>query len=370
MARIFMDGFEYGRPTSLLSNSTSGNFEDMMWKVYNDNGSGNPYGTIDASTTAYSGGDYSMRFYRAQTGSFISDRYNCIYKELSSNYNKLYSRFNFRFNARGESDYVEFFALDDTTYIGGSLSCILKYHANLGNLQLYTDGTLRATVNNAFIDDTWHLVDILYDNSGSNVVIKVDNTEVINYSGTVDSAIDNLVLGRCNNASINTGYEFFIDDFAINDDSGSVNNSWIGSGVIRLIKPTSDDTNADFTPSTGSDHYAMVDDFPDDGDTTYNSSTVSGDIDTFGLESVPSVATGQTINAVQAVYRARSETDVASVAPILISGATTDTGATQSTVLSDYNDTKQKVYDVDPNTSVQWTETNVNAVKGGYKNAT
>jgi hypothetical protein len=54
----------------------------------------------------------------------------------------------------------------------------------------------------------------------------------------------------------------------------------------------------------------------------------------------------------------------------LISGATTDTGATQSTVLSDYNDTKQEIYDVDPNTSAQWTEANVNAVKGGYKNAT
>lgn len=364
MARLFMDGWEYGKPN--IIDSPVGDYYDSLWQV-NAPGAGGTnriYISANSSITNLSG-DYSLRINKnTENGST-----QLVYRQLPSTYNKLFARFYF-YSVQNYNNVHEFFALHTSNALS-SQSCQLKYNRSTGDFYLYVAGSLVTTVTGVILNEVWHLIEIMYDSSGSNIIVKVDNQQIINYSGSINSAINHVFLGNQVYTSFSTPqlYQYY-DDFAINDDSGSINNTWIGAGVIRLLKPTSDDTNSDFTPNTGVDNYANVDDFPDDGDTTYNSSTVSGDIDTFGLESVPSIATGQTINAVQAIYRARSETDVASVAPILVSGATTDTGATQSTILSDYNKTNYEIYDVDPNTSAQWTETNVNAVKGGYKNAT
>jgi hypothetical protein len=60
-----------------------------------------------------------------------------------------------------------------------------------------------------------------------------------------------------------------------------------GELVSVLCKPSSDDATQ-FTPSAGTDNYAMVDDTAQDGDTTYVESGTVGHKDLYGYEDVPS----------------------------------------------------------------------------------
>jgi hypothetical protein len=369
MARIFMDGWEHGKPSTEIAESGIGNYEGTMWQ-FNQNEADSGTGSVKIvaqNTEVNEGGDFALRWYKTSTS--IWTGYNCIYRELPSTYNVLYSRFYFKYKSVTPSNNMPLYNYY-TTLGYGTASMRIDINSSNGTLYLLVNNATVATVSNAVTTDTWTLIEVLYDNPSSNIIIKANNSEIVNYSGTIDSLIAFVTFFKSYGSGHDDIWDFYIDDFALNDDSGTVNNSWIGAGVIRLIKPTSDDTNADFTPSTGTDNYAMVDDFPDDEDTTYNSSSTTGDIDTFILSNVPSIVAGQTINALNAVYVCKSESSFQDVAPILISGATTDTGTSESAPLRSYTKTLNKVYDVDPNTSAQWTETNVNAVKGGYKNAT
>src|SRR5690606_34716250 len=75
-----------------------------------------------------------------------------------------------------------------------------------------------------------------------------------------------------------------LDDIFACDGSGDVNNDlptepWVVLGAL----PTSDGNESDWTPSTGSDHYALVDDAANSpGETGHIRSFTSGDVDLFG----------------------------------------------------------------------------------------
>jgi hypothetical protein len=368
MARLFMDGFENLKPSAV--GNTIGAYGSMWEAIKDDNNYGIGF-DLEAISGGYFGGDgclYSS--YSYALGRTVDNM--CVFKELPSTYNKLFSRFYYRADSNKAYTFAIFGLGTSATF--GDNAINLKYKFDDRTLSLYVNNVSVDSVSYALVNNVWHRIEVLYDSVGSNVQVKVDGQVIINYSGAISSNISHVFLGKSDNVTTSTGGDYawkqYFDDFAINDDSGTVNNSWIGAGTIRLLKPTSDDTNADFIPSSGTDHYALVDDFPHDGDATYNLSSTTGDIDTFNLESVPTIAGGQTINAVQVLCTAKSQADISSVAPILISGATTDVGAAQTTLLDSYYDTKQKTYDVDPNTSTQWTESNVNAMKVGYKNVT
>ncbi len=79
------------------------------------------------------------------------------------------------------------------------------------------------------------------------------------------------------------------DDIIINDATGSAPfNTWVGDSRISILVPNTE-VSVQFTPSTGTDNSANVDDLPGapDDDTTYNSSSTSGQIDRLGLTDLP-----------------------------------------------------------------------------------
>lgn len=76
-------------------------------------------------------------------------------------------------------------------------------------------------------------------------------------------------------------YRGYFDDVLITRSSTPV-----GDVHIQYLKPIAD-THSDFTPSTGTDNYAMVDDAVPDNYTTYNESTTVGAYDLFQMEEVP-----------------------------------------------------------------------------------
>lgn len=72
------------------------------------------------------------------------------------------------------------------------------------------------------------------------------------------------------------------------DDCVICHGDAINIGELEVITdgPTGD-VEKDWTPSTGTDNYAMVDDIPVDSDTTYNSSTVVGNRDVQSFPVLP-----------------------------------------------------------------------------------
>ena len=69
--------------------------------------------------------------------------------------------------------------------------------------------------------------------------------------------------------------------------------------AIVILRPGSDASFTDWSPSSGSDHYAMVDDVTIDYDTTYSTENGDASFDSFGAAS--SIPVGATINSIKAV---------------------------------------------------------------------
>jgi len=154
------------------------------------------------------------------------------------------------------------------------------------------------------------------------------------------------------------------DDFYICDTAGSTFNDFVGEFTTVASFPTGDDTS-DWTPSTGNDHYALVDEAEPDDDTTYIDGTTATDVDKF---TTTNLAAG--INAVLAVVLGTdARLDSAgskSYKQLLDSGGTDYDGQTQALTTTDWVYTYD-VWEEDPDTSSPWTVDDYNATIPGVE---
>jgi hypothetical protein len=77
-----------------------------------------------------------------------------------------------------------------------------------------------------------------------------------------------------------------IDDFFCWDDTGSLNNDFLGPKVVLWVPPTADTLQADWTSTAGTG-YGAIDGNAPDGDASYIFSGTPNDISTFELGSLP-----------------------------------------------------------------------------------
>jgi hypothetical protein len=102
------------------------------------------------------------------------------------------------------------------------------------------------------------------------------------------------------------GQETFWDNLGVNDINGSKNNSWIGDTIILSAIPNN---NGDVTQMNGSDgnqvdNYLLVDEIPDDADSTYVSTSSLNFRDLYNI-SIPSAPSNFVIETVQVFSRTR-----------------------------------------------------------------
>lgn len=162
----------------------------------------------------------------------------------------------------------------------------------------------------------------------------------------------------------NAGFPTIIDDLYILNTSGSANNNFLGECRILTNLPTGDGASTTWTTSTGTSHFALVDEANPNDDTDYNYSNTSGQID---LYTYASIANTGTIAAVQTVLTARKD-DIGTrqIAEQCRSGGTTYTGPTTQTLGSAYL-MYREIRETDPATGAAWTTTGVNAAQFGVK---
>ena len=154
------------------------------------------------------------------------------------------------------------------------------------------------------------------------------------------------------------------------NSDGAGKTSALGDTHIEALVAVADSieagTHADFTPKTGSDHGAMVDDNPPDGDTTYNESTTPGNLDSYKYPDLTNIISG-TIHGINILLNARKTDDIATrqIATLIVEGGSDYAGTSQA-ISSSYQYWNQ-IYSINPDTSNAYTVTEVNALDVGIK---
>jgi hypothetical protein len=209
-------------------------------------------------------------------------------------------------------------------------------------------------------------------NSAGSVELRFNETVVLTVSGVDTQATGNTSWNGIG-LGLNPGYAFVngynavidFDDYYINDGSGSAPwNGYYGDVRVGLLKPTAEGATINLTPSTGTDNSANVDDASPNGDTDYNSTVNIGDKDTYVMNDLP--VSGVAVYGIKvSLYARKTDAGASDVAPVTRHGSTDYDGA--SSPLDTTYRFHQFIQMVNPGTSAQWLEADVNAAQFGAK---
>jgi len=234
----------------------------------------------------------------------------------------------------------------------------------------YDTGTLLGSSTVDLIKlNTWHYIEmrVKTNSTSGEVEVRVDGSTVINASN-VNTQVG---LGAGSAITRLTCYEVaqkYIDDVYINDGAGSApHNTFYGQVRVDAVIPSSDNS-VQFTPSTGANNYAMVDDgaSPDD-DSTYNASSTANHKDLLGLSgySLPPSSSGGILGVNVDVRAKRQDAGIRKMKTVVKSSTTEVTGS-EYALTSAYATRRTTLY-TDPATSTAFANaTAVNNLKVGY----
>ena len=135
---------------------------------------------------------------------------------------------------------------------------------------------------------TWHYLEgKMSATNSSDYEIRIDGETIMSGSGVdlqsqASPGVDRVQL----RGGWGDTYSCSYDDLYICDDQGSKNNDFLGEVIVRTLLPTGAGTYTQWTPSAGS-NYENVDEEDPDDDTTYNSTGVEDNQDSFAVTDLP-----------------------------------------------------------------------------------
>jgi hypothetical protein len=157
-----------------------------------------------------------------------------------------------------------------------------------------------------------------------------------------------------------------VDDIYILDDQGTVNNNFKGDSVAVHILPSAEGHQIDFTPSTGTNNAANVDDGAASG-ADYNSSDTNAHEDYYTFEDLPPTGLG-TIHGIRASGSWAMATTGSRVARYrYYNGSTEVTIGSNVSAASTTVVELPQVVEVNPNTGVNWTKSEIDAAEFGVE---
>jgi hypothetical protein len=247
----------------------------------------------------------------------------------------------------------------------GDINCYLKV-APSGHLEVVrSPTTVVATSTKPIIFDAWNYIEWQIEISDSATTIVKLNGETILSATGIDTKYEAGATRVEKFGLYSTNYGALIDDLYILNMNATGASDFLGPIVVSSIRPTSDDTS-DWTPSTGTDNYAMVDEVISDDDTTYVATSTSGHYDIYGYGDL----TYST--AIPGMVLKSEVRDDAAASPsvynVIESGTTTSDG-TSAVVSSATYTGVVRVSETDPDTAAAWSAAGVNAANFGLKHA-
>jgi hypothetical protein len=163
--------------------------------------------------------------------------------------------------------------------------------------------------------------------------------------------------------SAGNGNQQWIDDLYVCDTSGSVNNDFLGDIKVVTILPNADGSHTGWTPSSGTSHYAVVNETPANDDTNYLYTSTVGATDTENFQDI--TLTGSIRGILQLACIRKDDAGARSAALICRVG-TTDYEGPEVSLGNSYTYLKQ-IRETNPATGSPWTVADINAAQFGVR---
>lgn len=283
------------------------------------------------------------------------------------------------FSASNETEMIVGFAIKSTSYttfsglatfytVAGVAQLSLSCNSTTGILSVRRGDYSAATIvdtGRALTANNWNYIEmrVLFSQTVGEVEIRVNGEVWANSTGLDTCADTNVGAGilRLGNGTAALNSAIYDDLYIIKKD-GSGSTDFLGDVRVKTLFPTANGTTTQLTPSAGT-NYENVDDATAET-TNYNSSTVAGNKDLYTTGDL--TVTGGTVYGLQVVsWAAKDNTGTRSVSNVVKSSTTTDVKTAQavSTSYDFYSD----LLALNPDGSVAWTESTVNAAEIGVQ---
>lgn len=232
-----------------------------------------------------------------------------------------------------------------------------------GSLSLYnTSGTLIATTTNPVMaPKSWFHYEFYIDLTAGTYEARIEGVTVLSGTGLTPVPTSIYLLGYSarQDFTSNSNAKNYMKDFVVWDGSGSVNNSFLGSVTVFLLK-VNGDVSSGWTRSSGSTDYGLLNETTPD-DTGYISAGTSLPAASFmTLEDLGASVVG--VRGLQTMARAqKSDGGDATLVVSLKSATNTDAGANHqvTTGFKYWFDLSE----LDPDTGTFWAPLAVNAAE-------
>ena len=225
------------------------------------------------------------------------------------------------------------------------------------NGSVVQDGTVSHSIN------AWHHLSlhIIIDDASGVIEWKVDGVSDTAYSGDTKpggGSTISYVEFYGDDPGLSGANTFYLDDFVFGAGGWPADYRW------RSVVPNADTAQKDFTPSTGTDNYDLVNDVgPNDSEYVYTDTP--GHKDLYDLADF-SLSANETIGAVMQWMRSKKDAaGDALMRPLLTSGSTESAGSSNpiTTAWAYY----WEIYTKDPNTDDDWDEAAIDALQIGQE---
>jgi len=257
-------------------------------------------------------------------------------------------------------------------FVLGSLDSSPYYNFSIkvtsdGKLSVCGGGNtlLATTADPVLAADSWHYLEVkvvCHDTTGS-YEVRIDDQVVLSGSN-VDTR-----------GSEDTRYALFqlqqhyqcIDDIYICDIDGTTNDDFLGRVFIEGVLPSADGDSSDWTPASGTDNYAMVDEVPTDDDTSHVESGTEDDTDLYDYGDLSTITTEPILGLqVSTDVRMNEFPGDIDLYQTVKSGSTASDGEATN-IADDSYEVAARILETDPDTSSAWTASGVNGTQFGIK---
>lgn len=161
-----------------------------------------------------------------------------------------------------------------------------------GALTLYSGtggGSAIGTVSGLSTSTLYHIeIKVVQHGSTGSIEVRLNGATAI-LASDLNTAVTIGQLLFIYEISSQNGNAYYIDNLYVWDNTGAVNNDWLGERLVYTLMPDGDGPTQDWTLSTGSDTYALLDNIPSDPDTEYIESSAADDIAQVTLSELPSI---------------------------------------------------------------------------------
>lgn len=222
---------------------------------------------------------------------------------------------------------------------------------------------MAASAAGVMANDTWHYFELIgtIADSGGTLQLYCDGTLVVNFTGdTKQTANANVAFvelaGADGTGAVTSTY---YDDFYMTDTAVRV-----GERRVKTLYPSADVSGeTDWIPTTGSDHYSMVNE-PQVDTSTYIAGSNVGDQDLFDLDALGTTPTA--IDAINvSVYAQKTDAAARAIGLQVKSGSTLSDGTGQNlaTAYARY----ERLLETNPDGGGAWDAAAINALQAGVK---